>query len=69
MPVIDKRWYPGKNMDVWVKRGGTGSGSNSGPTGRRARPAARLQRSLADMAASYGVVNGIKKKVTVRKKA
>lgn len=52
----------------WVKRGGTGKMGNSGPSGRLLRPAAKRYRSLADMAASYGVVNGIKKGAAVRQK-
>ena len=33
---------------IWVKRGGTGRISGSGPSGRRATPRALLARALAD---------------------
>lgn len=41
-------------------------GQNTGPSGYKARPAGRHYRALADMARSYGVVNG-KKIVKTRK--
>lgn len=54
-------WKPGESKERWRKRGGTGKQGNSGPAGRKLRPAARHYRALADMAASYGVVNGKRK--------
>ena len=33
---------------IWVKRGGVGSTSGSGPTGRKATPRALLARNLAN---------------------
>lgn len=54
-------------LQVKQKRGGTGGSSNSGPAGRKLRPAAKLYRALADMAASYGVVNGVKKRGIVKR--
>ncbi len=41
---------------IWVKRGGTGSTSGSGPSGRTATPRARLSRTLADRAGVAAVV-------------
>lgn len=50
-PVFDKRWKPGKPAPVqWIARGGTGKQGNSGPCGRKLRPAAVRYRALADLA-------------------
>lgn len=38
--------YPAR--EVWVKRGGTGKTSGSGPTGYKTNPAYMLARSLAE---------------------
>lgn len=42
-----------KGQIIKLKRGGKGGTSGSGPSGWKVRPAAVLQRSLADMAAAY----------------
>lgn len=41
---------------VWIKRGGTGRTSGSGPSGRRATPRALLARTLAERAGVAEVV-------------
>lgn len=40
------------NLQRWIKRGGPGH-SNSGPRGRKMRPAAVRYRALAEMAGMY----------------
>lgn len=61
--VMDKsavrRGTPGR--EVWSHRGGTGGSNNSGPAGHKMRPAARMYRALADMAAAHHVLRGLKK--------
>lgn len=41
---------------VWVKRGGVGNTSGSGPSGCKATPRARLSRTLAERAGVPAVV-------------
>lgn len=65
MPYIDKTWYPGKPlklMEIWIRRGGTGRGNNSGPAGRRMRPAALRYRALAEMAAAHRSARGLRER-------
>lgn len=54
---------PGQTIKI--KRGGGSATSNNGPVGRKARPAARLQRTLADTAAGVGVIDGVKRSVAL----
>lgn len=46
---------------IWIKRGGGNGTGNNGPTGRKTRPAARMYRALAEMAAAHNVIHGVKK--------
>lgn len=41
------------NQEIWVKRGGDGKTSGSGPSGWKTTPARLLARSMAEMAAKY----------------
>lgn len=54
-------WKPGESKVILRKRGGGVNSGNSGPAGRKMRPAARHYSALAAMAASHGVVNGKRK--------
>jgi hypothetical protein len=51
-PVPNSTWT---GPVILIKRGGTGQQSGSGPSGWKLRPAARLARSLAEMARPYKV--------------
>lgn len=56
-------WKEGADKEIWRKRGSVkgGNGGNSGPAGRKMKPAAKHYRALAAMAAAHGVVNGVRK--------
>jgi hypothetical protein len=61
-------WKEGESKIILRKRGGGVNSGNSGPAGRKMKPAARHYRALAEMAARYGVVNG-KRKTKVKRAA
>lgn len=42
-----------KSQTIWLKRGGKGQQSGSGPSGHKLRPAKVLARSLAAMASAH----------------
>lgn len=42
-----------KQQEVWIKRGGIGHQSGSGPSGSKLKPARVLARSLANMARAH----------------
>ena|SRR5579859_2030976 len=50
LPVPDSHWT---GKVIKIPRGGKGQQSGSGPSGWKLRPAKKLARSLADMAAQY----------------
>lgn len=61
-PVLCSKSHIGtKSQTLWRRRGSDTSkgGKNSGPSGWKTRPAARMQRALAEMAASNRRGKGI----------
>ncbi len=47
-----------ERQEIWVPRGGTGSSSNTGRTGKKARPAAMWHHTLAENARTYAARKG-----------